>query len=114
MRHGETFHFKVFDLPTASIFVSINTEGWGNIAYAIGEETPEIDPERPFQSAQVNLAEPDTYTFVAWPQTGNVFVKWTKDGEDFSSPQAHSPLHAAQKGRCPDPVLKSRTRPMRQ
>ncbi len=82
---GETYHFTPMDLPEATIFVSINTEGWGNIDYAEGEEAPEIDPEYPYQSAQINLAEPATHTFVAWPQAGNLFVKWTKDGADFST-----------------------------
>ena len=82
---GETFVFLPYEMPDASVIVHINTEGWGNIAYAEGEEAPEVDPEYPFQSAQINLAEPAAYTILAWPQAGNVFVKWTKDGEDFSS-----------------------------
>ncbi len=82
---GETYHFKEYDMPDATIFVNINTEGLGNIAYTEGEETPEIDEEYPYQSAQINLAEPTTHTFLAWPREGNKFVKWTKDGEDFST-----------------------------
>ena len=82
---GESYHFEPFEMPTASIFVSIETEGCGNIAFEAGEEAPEIDPEYPFQSAQINLDEPAVHTFVAWPQEGNFFVKWMKDGEDFSS-----------------------------
>ena len=82
---GESYHFKPMDIPTASIFVSVNTEGWGNISYAEGEEAPEIDTEYPYQSAQINLAEPKTHTFVAWPRGGSRFVKWTKNGEDYST-----------------------------
>lgn len=82
---GDTFHFLPMDLPEATIFIHINVEGWGNIDYAEGETAPEIDPEYPFQSAQINLAEPATYTFAAWPNPGNLFVKWTKNGEDFST-----------------------------
>ena len=82
---GETYHFSVLDLPAAEIFVTINTEGWGNIDYAEGEEAPEIDYENPYQSSQIALGEAATYTFAAWPKTGNVFVKWTKNGEDFSA-----------------------------
>ena len=82
---GETYHFKPMELPEATIVVYINTEGWGNIAYAEGENTPEIDPEYPTQSAYIGLAEPETYTFAAWPQAGNLFVKWTKNGEDIST-----------------------------
>ena len=79
---GESYHMK--PLPEPKIFVSVNTEGMGNVAAAEGKETPEVDPEYPFQSHQFNLAEPATYTFLAWPQTGYLFVKWQKDGQDFS------------------------------
>ena len=82
---GETYSFKPADLPEATIIVHINTEGEGNIAYAEGEEAPEIDPEYPFQSAQINLAEPVVHTLEAWPKVGNLFVKWMKNGEDFST-----------------------------
>ena len=83
---GETYHFTPdTDMQDASIIVTINTKGMGNISYGEGEEKPEIDTEYPYQSAQINLAEPVTYTFFAWPQAGNVFVKWTKNGEDYST-----------------------------
>ena len=83
---GGAYHFTPYDLPTATIFITINTEGWGGmIEYAEGEEAPVIDPEWPYQSAQINLAEPATYPFAAAAEAGNVFVKWTKNGEDFST-----------------------------
>ncbi len=83
---GGTYHFAPYEMQEASIFVTINTEGWGGmIEYAEGEETPVIDPEWPYQSAQINLAEPGTYTFAAAPEAGSLFVKWTKNGEDFST-----------------------------
>ena len=82
---GEAYHFTKYDIPDATIFTSINIEGFGRIAYAEGEETPEIDPEYPFQSAQINLAEPAVYTFAAQAEAGSLFVKWTKDGEDYST-----------------------------
>ena len=83
---GESYHFTLMsDMEDANIIVTVNTEGWGNVDYAEGEKAPEIDTEYPSQSAQVNLAEPAAYTFVAWPQAGNVFVKWTKNGEDYST-----------------------------
>ena len=81
---GESYHFTPVELPEATIIVNINTEGWGMIAYAEGEETPEIDPEWPYQSAYIGLAEPEIYTLAAAPEAGSVFVKWTKNGEDFS------------------------------
>ncbi len=82
---GEIYHFTPMEMPTASIFVTINTEASGSIAYAEGETAPEIDPEHPCQSAQINLAEPAAYTFAARPEDGSAFVKWTKNGEDFST-----------------------------
>ena len=82
---GESYHFVPAEMQEATIITTVNTEGFGNIATGEGEGTPEIDPERPFQSAQINLADPTVYTFVAWPKTGSLFVKWTKDGEDFST-----------------------------
>ena len=81
---GESYHFT--PMPEATIFVSINTEGWGGmIEYAAGKEAPEIDPDWPYQSAQINLDKPEVYTFIAAPEAGSLFVKWTKDGKDFST-----------------------------
>jgi hypothetical protein len=86
VKGGETYHFTPIDLPDATIFVHINTEGIGAIDYAEGETTPEFDPDYPFQSAQINLAEPTTYTFLATAyEDGWEFVKWTRDGVDYST-----------------------------
>ena len=82
---GETYHLASMGDMTASIMVTINTEGWGMIGYEPGETKPVLDPDEPYQSAQINLGEPETYTFAAAPEAGSLFVKWTKDGEDFST-----------------------------
>ena len=82
---GETYHLTSMGDMTASIIVTINTEGLGMIGYEPGETPPELDPEWPYQSAQVNPAAPETYTFAAAPEAGSLFVKWTKNGEDFST-----------------------------
>ena len=82
---GETYHLAEQEIPDATIFVTINVEGMGRIAYAEGEEVPEIDPEFPFQSAVINLAEPEVHTVVAQPEAGYLFVKWQKNGEDFTT-----------------------------
>ena len=83
---GETYHFTPMEMEEATIFVTINTEGWGGmIGYEPGETVPELDPEWPYQSAQINLAGPETYTFAAAPEAGSLFVKWMKNGEDFST-----------------------------
>ena len=82
---GGTYRFKEYEMPTASVVVNINTEGWGNIAYAEGDRAPEIDTEYPMQSGYLGLEAPATYTILAWPRAGNRFVRWTKNGEDFST-----------------------------
>ena len=82
---GETYHFTSMGDMTASIIVTINTDGLGMIGYEEGETVPELNPDEPYQSAQINLAEPETYTFAAAPEAGNLFVKWTKNDEAFST-----------------------------
>ena len=62
----------------------INTEGMGSIAYALEGEKVVFDKDFPNQSTMVNLTEPGTYVIKAKPDDGWKFVKWTKDGEDFS------------------------------
>ena len=76
---GETYHFTSMGDMTAGIIVTVNTEGRGMIGYEEGETAPELDPEWPYQSAQVNLGGPETYTFAAAPEAGSVFVRWTKN-----------------------------------
>ena len=82
---GESYHFTPMDVPEFSITMQINTEGLGEIAYAPEGETPEFDDEFPAQSAVQNLEGPATYVLAAKPEDGWKFVKWTKDGEDFST-----------------------------
>lgn len=93
---GAVYHFTPMDMEQlkATIFVTINTEGLGNISYAEGTETPEVDEEYPYQSAQINLKEPTTHTFLAWTKDEDwQFKKWTKNGEDFAvTPQITVPL----------------------
>ena len=81
---GETYHFKIYDTPAASIAVTLNTEGWGYLTYVEGEHMPDVDTEFGSTSAYLGLTGAETYTFLAWPETGNVFVKWMKNGEDFT------------------------------
>ena len=82
---GDVYHFTPYDMPEATIFVTMNIEGMGRIAYALEDEELELDDEYPFQSAQINLAEPTVYQMGAKADDGWRFVKWTKDGEDFST-----------------------------
>lgn len=82
---GEAYHFTPMDIPDATIFVSVNTYGLGRIAYAEEGEEPQFDDDFPAQSIQLNLAEPTTYVMEARADKDWVFVKWTKNGEDYST-----------------------------
>ena len=82
---GDTFHFIPYRTPDSAIVVTFRVEGRGNINSARGETAPERDPEYAYQSAQIGLATPETYTCIAWPSPGDRFVKWTKDGADLST-----------------------------
>lgn len=62
----------------------INTDGMGTFAYAPEGEEAEFNDDFPQQSAAVNLTEPQTYVIKARADEGWRFVRWTKDGEDFS------------------------------
>ena len=54
---GETYHFTPMDVSKATIVATVNVEGMGHVAYAEGEEAPEIDPEFPAQSVYIGLAD---------------------------------------------------------
>ena len=88
---GESFHLTPLDLAAAFgvddedvISVTVDVEGLGHYNYAQGEEA-EFD-DYPYTWTQLNLVEPGTYVFAAIPEEYEwVFVKWTKDGEDYST-----------------------------
>ena len=82
---GDSYHFTPMDVPEFSITMQINTEGLGEIAYAPEGEELAFETEFPVQSAVQNLESPATYVLAAKPEDGWKFVKWTKDGEDFST-----------------------------
>ena len=83
---GKTYIFKYYKTADAAEFsVRINTEGNGIFAYAEEGEELVFDEEYPSQTAQLNLAEAATYTIKAKANDGSKFVKWTKNGEDFST-----------------------------
>jgi hypothetical protein len=72
------------DKPETIATLKINTEGMGTLAYGVEGEEVEFDDEFPNQSTVVNLSEPQTYVIKAKADEGWKFVKWTKDGTDFS------------------------------
>ena len=82
---GEVYHFTPYEMPEAILSAFINIEGEGEITYAPADGKLEFDDEYPYQSAQISLAEPETYQLGARAADGWVFEKWLKDGEDFST-----------------------------
>lgn len=85
LEDGSAYHMTPYDVPTAAFAVMVNIDGFGQIAYAEGTETPEFDDEFPSQSAYIGLAEVETYTFAAKPDEGWKFMEWTYNGEDYST-----------------------------
>ena len=81
---GDTYHFTPYDMPPVIASVTLNTEGLGRVAYA--EEGGELVLDGdPYQSAVINVAEPAVYQIGARAEDGWTFVKWTKNGEDFTT-----------------------------
>ena len=86
VKGGETYNFKSQPMDDVDTFsVRINTEGNGVFAYAKEGEELIFDEEHPAQSLQMNLAEMAIYTIKARANEGCRFIKWTKDGEDYST-----------------------------
>ena len=81
---GETYHLTPYSIPEAAFSVTVNTEGFGEIAYAKEGEEIAFDDEYPSQSAYIGLEGPETYTFAARPDEGYKFRKWTVNGETIS------------------------------
>ena len=83
---GESYHFTPMEMPEILYTMTINTEGLGEIAYAEeGVMDLRFDDEFPSQSAYVNMEKAGSYTIGAREnEEGWKFVKWTKNGEDFS------------------------------
>lgn len=85
IENGKTYILEPLDLPEAAFSATVNTKGDGAIAYAKEGEEPEFDEEYPSQSAYIGLAEAETYVFAARPEEGWKFVKWTLNGNDYST-----------------------------
>ncbi len=81
---GETYHLAKEETPDVVATLQIHTDGLGTLAYGLEGEDVEFDEDFPNQSTVVNLTEPQTYVIKAKPDEGWKFVKWTKDGKDFS------------------------------
>lgn len=81
---GDTYHFTKVETPDPIGVLKVNTEGLGTIAVGPEGETVEFEEDFPNQSTVINVTEPTKYILRAKADEGYKFVKWTKDGEDFS------------------------------
>lgn len=70
------------------VLVRINTDGMGRIAYEAGDDVLEFDDEFPTQSAFTHLEPGAQITIHAKADPDWKFVKWTKDGADFSTEES--------------------------
>ena len=85
LEDGTTHHFSKYEAPVPIATVTIDVDGMGQIALAEGDEALAFDDEYPTQSTVLNLVEPADYTIAAKADEGYQFVKWTKNGETFST-----------------------------
>ena len=85
LEDGTTHHFSKWEALEIAASVTIEADGMGQIAIAEGDEALAFDDEYPIQGAVLNLVEPGDYTFAAKADEGYRFVKWTKNGETFST-----------------------------
>ena len=82
---GSTYHLKPYDMPEAVGVVTINTDGAGQVGY-IEEGQGQTDVDEYYTSIQFGLEEPASYILAAKEtDQGWYFVKWTKNGTDFST-----------------------------
>ena len=80
---GKTYHFTETEMEKAAISVYVHVEGIGHFSYA--EEGTEPDRSKSYTSVQIALQNPASYVFAAEPEEGYTFVKWTLNGEDYST-----------------------------
>ena len=67
------------------IVLKLNTEGLGQVSYYIDEENKmDFDDEYPNQSVYTTLEKKATVSIDAKADEGWKFVKWTKDGKEYS------------------------------
>ncbi len=86
---GKVYHFlpadpaEIFGEPSEYVF--FDTEGMGTFLYAEGESTDWINGGAMYSFSSFAVNEGGIYTFKANPYEGCNFIKWTKDGMDYST-----------------------------
>ena len=79
---GETYHLSPLEMESAVATLWVNTEGYG--FFTCSEQGQESD-DTLWTSAQHGLAEPTSFVLAAQPGEDWYFVKWTLNGEDYST-----------------------------
>ena len=70
----------------ATVLIKFNTEGFGGqIAYDDEGKKVEFDDAHPYQSGFINAKKGSVVLIGAKADDGAKFVKWTKDGKEFST-----------------------------
>jgi hypothetical protein len=82
--NGKEYHFTPTEIEEADIGVTINTEGLGEFT-AVSDAEDAFESEEGTSSMILSLYEPTTYTLTAVEIEDWKFVKWTKDGKDYST-----------------------------
>ena len=82
---GEVYHFIPKQMEEAAISVTFDTEGPGAYLFAEGAGTEWDNDGFPYTFSQFNINEPEVYTFKAQPWEDCSFIKWTRDGMDYSA-----------------------------
>ena len=85
LEDGTTHHLSKWEGSETAAIVTIEADGMGQIAIAEGDEALAFDDESLIRGAVLDLVEPSDYTFAAKADEGYRFVKWTKNGETFST-----------------------------
>lgn len=69
----------------SAIRLQINSNGLGQISYYVNDlDKVDFNDEYPIQSTYVNLEKETTVILDAKADKGWKFVKWTKDGKEYS------------------------------
>ena len=71
-----------------TVLVTFNTEGVGELAVTNDGSEPEFDPQYPFQSFTFKANVGSEMKAIAKAGEDYLFVKWTKNGEDYSTDEA--------------------------
>lgn len=82
---GGTYHLTYTEMSEEYFDVSVSTEGLGYFAYAGEDDDLPGDDEYTYTSVQLSLSSPEAYSFGAKAGEGWRFVKWIKDGRDYSA-----------------------------